>query len=253
MHWDFALILIFFAVAVPWLGRRRVLRLLQSPDFSSVDRLQLYASTVAFQWVAAGLIFWRIRAHGLPLASLGAVVPKPALSITVAVVFSLALLVNQLFGLRHLSKHPGDSRSLLTRLAAKIFPRSPAERLAFFAVVLTVALCEEWIYRGFVQRVFQDTGKGAVAAGIVVSAALFGFAHLYQGRRGVISTSCLGLVFSIIRAWTGSLLPGMAAHFVADFSVGLLAPARIDAVAETVPTSVGGSAAPTEAQQQNIK
>lgn len=235
MHWDYALILIFFAVAVPWLGRRRVLRLLQSPEFSSLDRLQLYASTVAFQWLAAAVIFWRIRAHRMPLASLGAALPQPALSLFVGAIFSLALLLNQVLGLRFMSKNPGDSRTALARLAAKLFPRSAAERVAFFPMVLTVAICEEWIYRGFVQGVFQDSSNGSPVAGIAVSAALFGFAHLYQGRRGVISTGVLGLIFSIIRAWIGSLLPGMAAHFVADFSVGLLAPARIAVVEKETP------------------
>ena len=32
MHWDFALILIFFATAVPLLGRRRVRQLMQMPE-----------------------------------------------------------------------------------------------------------------------------------------------------------------------------------------------------------------------------
>jgi membrane protease YdiL (CAAX protease family) len=35
------------------------------------------------------------------------------------------------------------------------------------------------------------------------------------------------LLFSGIRAWTGSLLPTIAAHFVADLSIGLLAPRHI--------------------------
>jgi len=228
MHWDYILVVFFFAVAVPWLGRHRVLRLLQDSDFSSLDRLQLYASTVAFQWLAAAIIYWRIRAHHTPLAALGASLPRPALSHTVGAVFSIALLVNQIVALRQMSRHPRRSSSPLNRVAAKIFPRSSAERFAFFAVVLTVAVCEEWIYRGFIQRAFQDVTAGSVVAGILVSSLLFGLAHLYQGRRGVITTGLLGLVFSLVRAWTGSLLPGMVAHFVADLTVGMLAPGHLD-------------------------
>jgi len=227
MHWDYALILIFFALAVPLLGRRRIRQLLDSPDFSSLDRLRLYASTVALQWVASAIVLWRIRAHGVSPAALGIALPRPELSVTVGALLSLFLLANQLLGLRRLAKGPADPRAILPRVAAKIFPRSSTERLAFFAVVSTVAVCEEWIYRGFVQRIFEDAGGGFVMAGIIASAAMFGFAHLYQGRRGVISTSILGLLFSVVRAWTGSLLPTMAAHFVADLTVGYLAPGKI--------------------------
>ena len=63
--------------------------------------------------------------------------------------------------------------------------------------------------------------------GIVGSAAIFALAHLYQGRRGLVSTSVIGLLFSAIRAWTGSLLAPLVAHFVADLAAGLLAPRKL--------------------------
>ena len=111
----------------------------------------------------------------------------------------------------------------------KLFPQDDVERLAFFALVTTVALCEELIYRGFVQRVFQDWSRGSVIVAVVGSAVFFALAHLYQGRRGLVSTLTIGLLFSTIRAWTGSLLPCVVAHFVADITVGMLAPGRLRA------------------------
>jgi membrane protease YdiL (CAAX protease family) len=95
--------------------------------------------------------------------------------------------------------------------------------------VTTVAVCEELIYRGFVQRVFQDWSRGSVIVAVIGSAVFFALAHLYQGRRGLISTLTIGLLFSTIRAWTGSLLPCVVAHFIADITVGLLAPGRVRA------------------------
>jgi len=88
-------------------------------------------------------------------------------------------------------------------------------------------MCEEFIYRGFVQRVFQDWSGGHVVAGIVGSAVFFALAHLYQGRRGISTTIVVGVLFSIVRSWTGSLFPTSIAHFVADFSVGMLAPTKL--------------------------
>jgi len=102
MHWDFALILIFLGVAVPILGRRRIRQLLDSPETSKMDRLSIYASTIAFQWLAAVIILWRTSAHGITLAQLGVAIPKPALAIPIAIVLAALISVNQIYSLRRL-------------------------------------------------------------------------------------------------------------------------------------------------------
>lgn len=232
MHWDFALILVFLGIALPLLGRRRVRQLLQSPGTTKLDRLSLYASTLAFQWLAAGVILWRTAAHGMRATQLGFAIGNPSLTITVTVALAALVLINQLVSLRRLAARPSEIHGLLPQLALKLFPQDDVERLAFFALVVTVAICEELIYRGFVQQVFQDWSKGAVLVGVFGSAIYFAVAHLYQGRRGLLSTFVIGLIFASIRAWTGSLLPPIAAHFVADFAVGMLAPARIRTAAD---------------------
>ena len=229
MHWDFALILLFLGIAVPVLGRRRVRQLMQMPNTTKMDRISLYASTLAFQWIAAGIIFWRTSVHQIRPAQLGLALPSPALAVSVTVLLSALILLNQMMGLRRLVAQPANAQGIVPQLALKLFPQDDVERLAFFALVATVALCEELIYRGFVQRVFQDWSAGSVIVAVIGSAVFFSFAHLYQGRRGLISTLTIGLLFSTIRAWTGTLLPCIVAHFVADITVGMLAPGRVRA------------------------
>jgi membrane protease YdiL (CAAX protease family) len=224
MHWDFALILVFFAVAVPLLGRRRIRQLTRMPETTKRDRLRVYASTVAFQWFAVVVVLWRASAHQIPLENLGIGLPRPALTAVVSVALAALVLANQLLSLRRLSTHPTEAKGALPQLAMKIFPQDSGERFAFFAVVVTVAVCEELIFRGFIQRVFENWSGGLVLAGILGSAGIFGVAHLYQGRRGLITTFVVGLLFAAIRAWTGSLLAPLIAHFVADITAGLLAP-----------------------------
>jgi membrane protease YdiL (CAAX protease family) len=232
MHWDFALILLFLGIAVPLLGRRRVRQLMQMPSTTKVDRLSLYASTLAFQWIAAGVILWRSSAHGIHPSQFGLAIPSPALTVTASVVLAALILLNQIMGLRRLVAQPENIQGILPQLALKLFPQDDVERLAFFALVITVALCEELIYRGFVQRVFQDWSRGSVIVAVIGSAVFFALAHLYQGRRGLVSTLTIGLLFATIRAWTGSVLPCVVAHFVADITVGLLAPGRLRASLE---------------------
>jgi membrane protease YdiL (CAAX protease family) len=226
MPWDFALIIIVLGIAVPALGRRRVRHLIALPDTTKTERLSLYASTLAFQWLAAGVILWRTSSHGIKPSELGLALFQPQLTVLITVVISLLLLANQLFSIKKLASQPSELQANVTQLALKLFPRDNVERLAFFALVATVSVCEELIYRGFALRAFEDWSHSTLV-GILCSSLLFSLAHIYQGRRGLISTFTVGVLFAGIRTWTGSLLPPIAAHFVADLTVGLLAPARI--------------------------
>ena len=49
-------------------------------------------------------------------------------------------------------------------------------------------------------------------AGILLSAAIFGAAHAYQGLRMMILIALYGAIFRIPRYWRGSVRPGMIAH-----------------------------------------
>src|SRR5579863_3404556 len=102
MHWDFALILIFLGTAVPWLGRRRIQQLMKMPQTTKRDRLVLYASTVAFQWLAVALILWRTTTRGISPADMGLAIPQPALTIIIAAVLSALVFMNQILSLRRL-------------------------------------------------------------------------------------------------------------------------------------------------------
>jgi membrane protease YdiL (CAAX protease family) len=227
MHWDYALILLLLGIAVPWLGRRRVRQLLAAPSTTKADRLALYASTIAAQWLGVILILSRTKAHRTPPAALGLALPEPGLTILVALALAALVFMNQMASLSRIAKRPEEMRGLLPQLAVKIFPQGLQESFAFFVLVSTVSFCEEVIYRGFVQRVFEDWAGGVVLAGLLASAVMFSLAHLYQGRRGLTSTFIAGLIFSSVRIWTGSLIAPMVAHFVADMTVGILAPSRL--------------------------
>lgn len=229
MHWDFAIILVVLGVLVPWLGRRRVRYLIDLPSTSQLDRLALYASTMAFQWTTAAIIVWRARAHRVSLKQLGLAIPHSTLTVTTAILLCTLFFANQIISLKRAGSRPMERTGILRHLATKVFPQSWVERLAFFALVATVAICEELIYRGFIQGLLQNW-TGLVLLGIILSAVFFGLAHFYQGLQGLASTFIVGLVFAAVRSWTGSLIPSVAAHFVTDLTVGILAPIRLRTV-----------------------
>ena len=58
MPWDFILILFVLGVLVPWRGAMRIKRLLAQPALTTSERLSLYASTIAFQWLIVAIVAW---------------------------------------------------------------------------------------------------------------------------------------------------------------------------------------------------
>ena len=51
MPWDFLLIFFLLTVAVPWRGWARMERLVPLPSVTSRDRIFLYLTSIATQWV----------------------------------------------------------------------------------------------------------------------------------------------------------------------------------------------------------
>jgi membrane protease YdiL (CAAX protease family) len=223
MHWDYILILAILAVVVPWRSLGRIRELLVGPELISSERVLLYLSTIAFQWAAVAVILWRCLAHHLSSAVLGVALPHPVRSLAAAAGLSIILVFNQVYAIRRVATLPYESRGIVPKLAEKLLPRTSSQAWAGLLLVLTVALCEEFIYRGFVEAVFAGVFSGSALAGAIISAAFFSSAHMYQGRRGLITTFAVGIIFSAARIWTGSLLPSIIIHFAVDFSVALAA------------------------------
>ena len=87
---------------------------------------------------------------------------------------------------------------------------------------VTAGICEETIFRGYLQRQFMALTKSA-PAGILFSAAAFGVVHAYQGFRMVILIGLYGAMFGILAYCRGSIRPGMIAHAWQDSLNGVLA------------------------------
>ena len=59
---------------------------------------------------------------------------------------------------------------------------------------------------------------------VMVTAALFGLAHAYQGRSGIMATGLMGILFAIGRLTLGSLAPMMVWHAGVDIVAGIAGP-----------------------------
>lgn len=219
--WDIWLIFLFLGVIVPWRGRVRLHELLARGEVTSRERIWLYLSTIAFQWVATGIVAWRAWAHGFTLQDLA--VWMPGLAVLLAAL-SGAVAVGwlQWFNLRRVGR--SESRGERMRQMAKaILPHSKVELVTFLGLAVTAGVCEEFLYRGFAMAVFLRADLSAAVA-VLLSSALFGVAHLYQGRGGLLGTLILGIVFGTLRMWAASLVPPIFCHIAVDLVAGIGGP-----------------------------
>jgi uncharacterized protein len=102
-----------------------------------------------------------------------------------------------------------------------ILPHGGAEITLWIGLSVTAGICEETIFRGYLQRQFMALTKSA-PAGILLSATAFGAAHAYQGSRRVILIGLFGALFGILAYWRGSIRPGMIAHAWQDSLGGVV-------------------------------
>ncbi|MBZ5660983.1 MAG: CPBP family intramembrane metalloprotease [Acidobacteriia bacterium] len=225
--WDFALILAALGVLIPWRGTVRVGRLMKKEDLGSSGRLSLYGSTIFFQWLIAGLVFWRALARGMNHAELGLSIADPWRAAWATCGATLLLCAGQTAGLRKMVQLPVEKRGALFRITEKIMPRTWSEASLFAVLACTAGLSEEFLYRGFIWALFArffSSASGAIFFASCISSLWFAVAHLYQGRRGIITTFVVSMIFSGLRIWSGTLLPSIVAHAAVDLLVGLYVP-----------------------------
>jgi membrane protease YdiL (CAAX protease family) len=119
-----------------------------------------------------------------------------------------------LIDLHNLQKSVDDAVKILGPMA----PHTYLEAGFFVLLSVCAGLFEEIIFRGYLQRQFGAIGRNAVV-GIVVSAAIFGLGHGYQGPRNMVVIAVFGSLFGILAHFRKSLRPGMMTHAFQD-SIG---------------------------------
>jgi len=223
MPWDFWLIFAVLAIVIPWRGRVRLHRLLSQPVFSSKEKLALYGSTMAVQWVMLGFVAWRALARGMSLSELAVATNLDAALLLCSLAGAAAVGTFQWFNLRRVGRMSGAVPELMRKLFFRLLPQVKAEAAPYAALAVTAGVCEEFVYRGFVMAALSRLGLATWVV-LAISSALFGLAHAYQGRSGIAGTTVLGLLFGFGRLATTSLLPPVIWHAGLDLVAGIAGP-----------------------------
>jgi membrane protease YdiL (CAAX protease family) len=223
MPWDFWLIFFVLGVVFPWRGRVRMKKLLAMPRVSTMERLALYASTIAFQWFAAAVVAWRAWAHGFTASQLGLTIHNRPRILLASFVGAATIATLQWLNLRRVRKVPAEKRGPLQAIAERILPQSTVELLPYLALAITAGLCEEFLYRGFAMAVLANVGLQAWAV-VLISSVLFGLAHSYQGRGGIVMTLIVGTILGTSRIAYDCLVPAIFWHSAVDVVAGTAGP-----------------------------
>lgn len=223
MPWDFWLILVVLGVVIPWRGRVRLRHLLARPTMGTKEKLALYGSTIAFQWILLGIVAWRALVRGLTVAELGLARSLGFELVFIAIAGAALLGAFQWFNLRRVSRMSGSVPDLMRKLASRLLPSKLVEFAPYCALAVTAGVCEEFLYRGFAMAALMRVGVATWLV-VVITSVLFGLAHAYQGKSGIVGTMLMGFVLAGCRLIWGSLAPVMAWHAAVDIVAGVAGP-----------------------------
>jgi hypothetical protein len=92
-----------------------------------------------------------------------------------------------------------------------LLPHSSLEVLIWIGLQITAGICEEMVFRGYLQRQFQAL-SGSVVVGVAAQGLVFGFGHGYQGWQNVIVISGYGVLLGALAAWRGNVRANIVVH-----------------------------------------
>ena len=180
-------------------------------------RIREYIFTILWQWLLVGYIAWGAKKHGTSLRELVGgkwnSVKDVFKDVATAIGFWFVSII--ILATFSVAFHIQRDRSGFDVLR----PQNRLELYLWFLTATTAGICEEIIFRGYLQKQFS-AWTGNIAAGMVISAIIFGAGHLYQGWKSAIVIGIYGLLFSILAENQKSLRPGMISHAWNDIVAG---------------------------------
>ncbi len=102
-----------------------------------------------------------------------------------------------------------------------LLPHSFLEILLWTATCATAGICEEMVFRGYLQRQLNSF-TGSIATAVVAQGIIFGLFHAYQGWKHVTVICVLGVLYGALAAWRRNLRVNIISHAWSDFWEGWL-------------------------------
>ena len=215
---DFVIVVlaVFLMPTMSILAGRKLAR--EAPDARKL--VPRYVRIILRGWLLAAVVIAAWWVQGRPFGALGL---APHLSVWDYAGFALALVIGiamtaQGFGLASAPREKIENAMKAVH-GIKITPNTHGELALFMVMSFTAGVWEELVYRGFL--IWFLVPLAGLTGAALISALIFGLAHLYQGVRGLVSTTGIGLIFAVLYLLTGSLWWLMVVHAVMDIAGGI--------------------------------
>lgn len=202
---------------VPFDGRRRFEELSAAVRQNPRARVRFFQRFLLVWWATAAAVMLSLLLDGAHPRTIGLRKlhgAEPWLLLAACLFFLLVPLWR--------ARTPGPYRDAVASQLARakaLLPVTREERWFFAAVSITAGICEELVFRGLLPAYFDKLVPGAPLLGAATSVLGFGFAHFYQGARGIVIATLLGLALLYISVATGSIVPAMILHAANDLRI----------------------------------
>jgi membrane protease YdiL (CAAX protease family) len=188
----------------------------QARATANPDRITMYQHTIFFQWMVFVLLIIGVRLHGSSLYAILGERWQSAQQFFTDLGIGFLLLMTSIMMPAIFGPHqPGADKAV-----EFLLPQTSTEIAWWIVLSLTAGVCEEAIFRGYLQKQFISIFRN-VPAGILCSAVLFGAAHGYQGLWRAVLIGISGVILGTAAYWRKSTRPGMIAHVAQDLIGGL--------------------------------
>lgn len=181
---------------------------------ASRGKLSEYFAGMAWEWILVGVVWLGIRKRVKLRDLIGGRWATPDeffLDVIIAAGFWIVAALVLAAGGKLLHLDDAGKIDSMRRQLNFLTPRTGLELAVWFLLSSTAGFCEEIVFRGYLQLQFAVI-TGSMLIGVVISAALFGASHGYEGAARMLLIGIFGLLFGLLAWWRKSLRPGMIAH-----------------------------------------
>jgi uncharacterized protein len=181
------------------------------------DRIHLYYRTILFELLTLALVLVGVWLHGSSLLTVMGdrwrSMSQFLRHVGIAILFLIATIA--------FTSIAGSHGSAGDQATQFLLPQGRTEIALWVLLSITAGICEEAVYRGYLQKQFIALTR-SVPAGIILSALAFGLAHSYQGFARATMIGAMGAMAGVLAYWCKSVRPGMIAHALQDVLGGFI-------------------------------
>jgi len=210
------LFLLFILAAVAVIGYFSIHR---QSTARNPNRLLFYSTTMGWEWILVAYIYWGLRRRGKSIRNIAGDRWKGAKNFFQDIAIAFGFWIAAIIVLSLVAHAVGANG--MAQAARTLAPHGYFESILWVALSVTAGICEEMIFRGYLQRQFVAWTRSA-PVGVILSAVLFGAGHVYQGAKATIVIGVYGLMFGILAEARQNLRPGIMTHAWHDAITGLV-------------------------------